>query len=111
VIFSEFQGVVTPEDIVAQLERFKTDPAFQPSFNHLIDTRNATRFDPSGEGMRKVSMHTVFNEKSRRAIVADKDDMFGIARMYQLLREAHKAPDQIKVFRDMAEARRWLGLD
>ena len=39
VVFSEFQDVVTKEDILAQVESFKNDPAFQPSFNHLIDTR------------------------------------------------------------------------
>ncbi len=111
VVFSTFQGVVTKEDISGQVEGFKTDPAFQPSFNHLIDTRGTTRFDLSSEGMRAVSMHSIFNEKSRRAIVAEKDDMFGVARMYQLLREVHEKPDQVRVFRITAEARRWLGLD
>ncbi len=111
VVFSTFQGVVTKEDISGQVEGFKTDPAFQPSFNHLIDTRGTTRFDLSSKGMRAVSMHSIFNEKSRRAIVAEKDEMFGVARMYQLLREVHEKPDPIRVFRTMAAARRWLGLD
>ena len=111
VVFSMFQGVVTQEDIWSQVERLNTDPAFQPSFNHLVDTRGATRFDVSEEGMHMVSSHSVFNEKSRRAIVAEKDVMFGVARMYQLLRETHKKPDQVRIFRTMEEARRWLGLD
>jgi hypothetical protein len=111
VIFSTFQGVVTKEDISGQVEGFKTDPAFQPSFNHLIDTRGTTRFDLSSQGMRLVSMHSIFNEKSRRAIVAEKKEIFGIARMYQLLREVNNKPDRVQVFRTMAEARRWLGLD
>ncbi len=109
VVFSTFQGVVTKEDILAQVEMFRTDPAFQPSFNHLIDTRGTTRFDVSTDGLRAVSMHSAFNEKSRRAVVAEKDEMFGMARMYEVFRE--DAPDQMTVFRDMAEARRWLGLD
>jgi len=111
VVFSTFQGVVTPKDIVGQVEGFKSDPAFQPSFNHLIDTRGTTRFDISFADMNAVSLHSTFNEKSRRAVVAEKDETFGIARMYQLLREASEKPDQVQVFRDMAEARRWLGLD
>ena len=111
VIFSTFRGVVTKEDISGQVEGFKTDPAFQPSFNHLIDTRGTTRFDLSSQGMRLVSMHSIFNEKSRRAIVAEKKEIFGIARMYQLLREVNNKPDRVQVFRTMAEARRWLGLD
>ncbi len=111
VVFSTFHGVVTKEDISGQVEGFNTDSAFQPSFDHLIDARGATRFDLSSDDMRLVSMHSIFNEKSRRAVVAEKDGMFGMARMYQLLREAHEKPDQVQVFRDMAEARRWLGLD
>ena len=109
VVFSTMQGVVTAEDIWSQVERLNTDPAFQPSFDHLVDMRGTTRFDVSEKGMHFVSSHSVFNEKSRRAIVAEKDLDFGMARMYEMLRETK--PDQIKVFRDMAEARRWLGLD
>ncbi len=89
VVFTTFEGVVTKEDILAQVHSFNVDPAFQPSFDHLVDTRSTTRFDVSSEGMRAVSMHSAFNEKSRRAIVAEKDIMFGVARMYQILRETH----------------------
>ncbi len=111
VVFSTFQGVVTSEDIFAQVEEFNANPAFQPSFNHLIDTRGTTRFDVSFVGMRAVSSHSVFNEKSRRAVVTGSTEMRGAARVYQILREEQGKPDQIKVFHDMAEARRWLGLD
>ncbi len=111
LVFSTFQGVVTPNDILAQVEMFKNDPAFQPSFNHLIDTRGTTRFDVSFAEMHAVSSHTAFNEKSRRAVVAEDTEMRGAARVYQILREDQKKPDKMKVFRNMAEARRWLGLD
>ncbi len=111
VVFSTFQGVVTSVDILAQVERFKTDSAFQPSFNHLIDTRGTTRFDVSFADMRGISSYSVFNEKSRRAVVVGKSEMVGAARAYQLLREEQKQPDKMEVFRNMVEARRWLGLD
>ena len=111
VVFSTFQGVVTSEDILAQVESFKNDPAFQPSFNHLIDTRGTTRFDVSIADIRVVSSHSTFNEKSRRAVVAEDTEMYGVGRVYQILREDQGRPDQVRVFRDMAEARRWLGLD
>ena len=111
VVFSTFQGVVTKEDIFAQVARFYSDSAFKPSFNHLIDTRGTTRFDVSFAGMRAVSSHSAFNEKSRRAVVAENTEMRGAARVYQILREEQGRPDQVKVFHDMAEARRWLGLD
>ena len=111
VVFSKFQGVVTPNDILAQVEMFENDPAFQPSFNHLIDTRGTTRFDVSFADMRGVSSHSAFNEKSRRAVVVENTEMHGVGRVYQILREEQRQPDQVQVFHDMAEARRWLGLD
>ena len=111
VVFSTFQGVVTSEDILAQVESFKNDPTFQPSFNHLIDTRGTTQFDVSFAGMRGVSSHSAFNDKSRRAVVVAGIEMHGAARIYQILREEQGKPDQVKVFHDMEEARRWLGLD
>ena len=111
VVFSTFQGVVTANDLLTQIEVIHTDPAFQPSFNHLVDMRGATRFDVSSEGIRLVSTHSAFNEKSHRAIVAGKNDIFGMARMYQSFREWYDKPDQVRVFRDMEEARRWLGFE
>ena len=77
VVFSTLQGVVTPEDILVQVESFKNDPAFQRSFNHLIDTRGTTRFDVSFADMRGVSSYSAFNEKSRRAVVVGKSEMYG----------------------------------
>ena len=111
VVFSTFQGVVTQEEILGQVENFISDSTFQPSFNHLIDTRGTTRFDVSFAGMRAVSSHTTFNEKSRRAVVVGENEMYEAARVYQILREEQRKPDQVQVFRDMEEARRWLGLD
>ena len=73
--------------------------------------RGTTRFDISIEDMRAVSLHLTFNEKSRRAVVAEDNEMYGAARVYQILREDQKKPDKMKVFPNMAEARRWLGLD
>ena len=72
LVVSTCQGVITQEDILAQIEMFNTDPAFQPRFDHLVDTRSATRFDVSGEGIRLISTHSSFNEMSHRAIVAGR---------------------------------------
>ena len=111
VIFITFQGIVTKDDILAELHSFSVDPAFQPSFDRLTDTRGTTRLDLSGEDVRTVSLHSTFNEKSREAIVAEKREIFGLARMYQILRETYEKPDEVRVFSDVGEARRWLGLD
>ena len=111
VVFTTFQGVVTKEDAWTLVERLRTDPAFQPNFSQLVDTSGATQYDLSAKDIMTVCTRSAFGEKSRRAMVADDDHVFGMHRMYQTLRETNEKPGQIKVFRDMAEARRWLGLD
>ena len=109
LVFTKGDGVFTGQDILNHLHRLREDPEFDNSYNQLIDLRDVIEFAASGADMRTISDYRLFNEKSRRAIVAVKDMSFAMARMYEMFRESK--PDQIKVFRDMAEACRWLGLD
>ncbi len=44
---------------------------------------------------------------SRWAVVADKEVMFGMARMYAIIRD--RAPFEIRVFREIDAARDWFG--
>lgn len=43
------------------------------------------------------------------AIVAAKDVIFGMARMYQFQTQRFKP--NVKIFRDLEQARKWLGLE
>jgi hypothetical protein len=45
---------------------------------------------------------------ARRALVITNDVLFGMARMYQLLKD--ESPDELQIFRNMDEALQWLGL-
>jgi tetrahydromethanopterin S-methyltransferase subunit E len=47
-------------------------------------------------------------ERSRVAMVATTDVHYGLSRMYQAFRS--DSPLDLRVFRDMREARTWLGL-
>ncbi len=109
LVFTTAQGVLTGQDILTHRQRLREDPDFDPSYNQLIDLRDVIEFAASTTEMRKISTYHISTEKSRRAIVAEKDIYFGMARMYEMYGEAD--PSQIKVFRGMAEARRWLRLD
>ena len=109
VIFTTGQGVLTGQDILTHRQRLRDDPNFDPSYNQLIDLRDVIEIDISGAEMAGVAGRSIYSERSRRAIVAGKDTNFGAARMYELYGEAN--PGHLVVFRDMAEARRWLGLD
>lgn len=109
LVFTTAQGALTGQEILTYFQRLREDPDFNPSYDSLIDLRGLIEHPMSTGDIKTVSGYRVFNQESRRAIVAEKDVSFGMARMYEMQRGPE--PDQIKVFRDMAEARRWLGLD
>ncbi len=109
LVFATAQSALTRQDILTYFQKLREDPDFNPSYNSLIDLRDLIEHPMSAGDIKMISGYRVFNQESRRAVVAEKDVSFGMARMYEMRRGA--GVDQIKVFRDMSEARRWLGLD
>ena len=83
-------------------------------FDELHDYRSVTRIEASGQEITDFA--NSFRryddggrtEGSNIAFVADMDEVFGLSRMTQMLRE--DSPPEFQVFRDMAAARKWLGL-
>ena len=53
-----------------------------------------------------VQQPLIFSPDSRRAVVVPSDLGFGMARMYQTLRD--ELGGRVGVFRDFDEARRWV---
>jgi hypothetical protein len=109
VVFSVFEGTVTDEELPAYAAALRADPDFEPSFSQLADTRGVVRLDVSGAAVGLLVGVNPYGAGSRTAVVVSSDLAFGMARMYQIRRSS--APDEVEVFRDVNEARRWLGLD
>ncbi len=107
-----FTGTIDDAGLMAAYGELIASPDYDPSLNDLADLRAVERFEVSPEAVRRlVSMFTPVDRLSvptRLAIVAAADSVFGMARMYEMLRM--DAPEEIHVFRDMAEARAWLGV-
>jgi hypothetical protein len=102
----------------AYIANLFADPAVRPGMKQLTDWRAVTQVDVSAETMRATA-ETVraFVERQhhqpnftnyRLAIVVAQTVVYGMARMYQILSEEHDP--HIGVFRDIDEARAWLGL-
>ena len=108
MVFSTANEVLTDEDLLDHQARLRSDPDFDSSFSQLIDCTQVTELRVSSSGVRRVAKTKLFDATSRRAIVADQNQVFGMARMFELM---NGGPEEIRVFRDMKEARRWLGLD
>ena len=110
VVFTTVRGVLTGQDVLTHGQRLLDDPDFDPSYDHLIDLRDVIEIGISPHEMESITIHKhIFSQKSRRAIVAETDFKFAMSRMYEILSNIESGP--IEVFRDMAEARRWLGLN
>lgn len=77
----------------------------------ILDMSAATRAAVSGAEIRRVAERDQAwpNRVTQMAIVAPTEVAFGLARMYQTLADGMKT--EVKVFRDVAEARAWLDID
>ncbi len=51
----------------------------------------------------------VSHKRALRAYVVPTEEVYGMTRMYSIIGDFDS--DVIQVFRDISEARRWLGLD
>ena len=108
-IFSTASGVLTDDDLRGHQKRILADPAFDPSFNQVWDLREVTEVSVSNRALQDLAAARSFSPGAKRAMVAPSDILYGMARMFQLMHDA--APEQVRVFREIAEAEDWIRLD
>jgi hypothetical protein len=106
-LFTRVFGVLTDADARRHVEDLRNHPDFESDFNQLFDAREASRVELSGACVREIAAERFFGEGSLRAFVVGTDIAFGMARMFEMLRD--DAPEQIRVFRNIDDARAWLG--
>ena len=82
---------------------------FDRKFDQLWDLSGATEVQIEAEAIKELARARSFEAGAKRAVVAPSDLAFGMARMFQLLHD--EAPEDVRVFRAEADARRWLGLE
>jgi hypothetical protein len=61
----------------------------------------------TGEDVRELASKTVFSPQSRRAFLVSGDLAFGLARMFEILRDA-KGEFGIRVFREKEDTLNWV---
>jgi hypothetical protein len=106
VIFTVCCEKVTESEVLNYLRTVPQDPAYSPAFSHLIDCTQVTSFEVSADLTRSVAGKKLFSSRSKLAIVAPQDYIYGMARMFEL---QHRGC--VQVFRDLEEARKWLDVD
>ena len=106
-VMSSVSGVMGIAEGLAHQQKIRNDPDFDPSYSQLMDFTHATRVDLTGEDVRRLAETTIFSPDSRRAILVRGDAEYGLARMFEILRET-MGERGIRVFRDLDEALEWV---
>jgi hypothetical protein len=111
LVISTGSGCVSWNEISERQHQTKTDLAFDPEFDQLVDLRAVTRFEMTSQQAGMLTRRTVFSSTSRRAFVTASPAVFGMSRMWQILTELSDKNQQIRVFSDLPSALKWLGLE
>ena len=110
MVFSKAYGILTDQDIISHQEMLRDDPDFDPGYSQLVDCTGVTKADDlSTDAIYELARRHLFGAESKRAFVAPKKLLYGLFRMFQILTNDY--PDELDVFRDMTEARKYLKLD
>jgi hypothetical protein len=108
IVLSRAWGILTDGEVVLHARALAADPRFAPHYRQLTAMHDVTRSDVSASTVEAIASEVPFGAGARRAIVVSSDTVYGMARMFELLRGTKD--DEIVVFRDMDAALKWLGL-
>lgn len=102
-------GVVTREDVFEHQQKILADSEFVPIYSQLLDFTRVTKLEFTAADVQAFAARRIFAPAARRAILVPDVELFGLARMFEILRDA-KGDEGIRVFTKMEEAREWLGV-
>jgi hypothetical protein len=108
VVLTTWSGYVTVDEIIQNAKRLCIDPDFDSTFSELVDLRDFSGTNATAAGLSYFSEeHDPFSLGSRRAIFAPSELAFGIARMYEILRDE---AGNLAVFHTIEETCQSLGV-
>jgi hypothetical protein len=114
LVVTRFTGHVKDDEFVELYKAMLHDDDYALGTNELADLRAAESLNLSALALRRVEEITRqrYGDSGlnfRTAIIAPRDPLYGIGRMYEVF--AEDGPENVKVCRDPLEALQWLDLD
>jgi hypothetical protein len=106
-VMSTGSGVLTMAEAMAHQDNLRKHPDFDPSFSQLVDLSNVTKIELSHGDMERFAQAAIFSPNSRRAFLVAGDAVYGLARMFAILRD-NAGEKGIQVFRDLDAALDWV---
>ena len=110
LIAIRFWGLLTRKDFDRVRSALKANTAFDPSFDAVTDLREADMRQISLADVENVADQSLLQSTARRAILADRSDQLGLARLYGTLRGI-AGKETTRVFWESQEAAKWLNVD
>ncbi len=113
LVLTTATGALTDSDILQLKASLLADPRWKPGMRELSDVRAIDRLEVTTDGVTQMMLQDTGAAAAlasyRLAIVVSHQVVYGMARMYQMLTE-HNVPN-VRVFRDIEEAKRWLEVE
>jgi hypothetical protein len=104
-------GVFTNQEMIDCMEPLYRDPARRPGMPSLIDCRGVENMQVTPAGCQAAATigATLLDPVQPPwavAVIAPQDEVFGIARTFEVLRAG--SPQTVRVFREPTDAQGWL---
>jgi hypothetical protein len=104
------KGDVSAEEIIQRIEEYNSG---EITLRVIWDFSDAIIEDSSNEKLRSVLAAAAKYNEARRggraALVSTKALLFGLQRMYGTLSEIKDSPVEHRAFRNMEDAKEWIG--
>jgi hypothetical protein len=111
LVFSRASGDVTDAELFNHQSQLARDPLFHRDFSQLADFLGVTSSTGvTAKGIMRLAQEHLYGPSSRRAFVASDPASFGLARMFETYRDISQGEEQIRVFKNLKDARLWLGI-
>ncbi len=112
-ILTTVSGSVTAEDIIKYLGEVFPHPKRGQPHCEIFDLRDAGTFDVDMDGARRIAAfakgYRSELESAMVALVAPRDFEYGVGRVIGAYLD--ELPLDFRVFRNMKDAKSWIGLD
>ncbi len=114
LVWATGSGHLTGDDIMNYQREAWSRPDVK-GFNELVDMSAVEQFDmPTARDLKELAGTSAAMDtrtRSKFAIVAPRDDAFGVGRMYETYRRLeHQSTKEVGVFRTLGEAFAFLGV-
>ncbi len=106
-MLSTASGVLTLADVVSHRDRLSKDPEFDPSYSQIADFTQVTRVSLTAGEIHEFAQVGIFSPHARRALIMPNTHLYGLGRMFEILREI-EGEKGIRVVRTIEEALAWV---